>query len=162
MLSECKICGKEFEAKRRTTRSRLRRGSNQWTCSPVCAKVKRDMVVKSQTICVVCGGEKKSRYALTCSHVCKMKRKSETLTGKAHNLCNYTAPEQWDYDNMIDILNRKGYVKSENSKEKWTYFTEGFPFIQWVDRVARGVVVSRSPRSRKKQPGHEDGVQQQA
>ena len=81
------------------------------------------------------------------------------MTGKTYNLCHYTAPDMFDYRNMLDILHRKGYVKAKDTKEKWTYTTTGFPSISWIDRVAREVVVSRKTSARKEQQGHEDGVQ---
>ena len=81
------------------------------------------------------------------------------MTGKTYNLCHYTAPDMFDYRNMLEILHRKGYVKAKDTKEKWTYTTAGFPCISWVDRMAREAMVSREASASKKQQGHEDGVQ---
>lgn len=162
MLSNCKVCGVEFEARRRTAKTRKPGGMNQWVCSPECSKKKAEETLIRRTICVVCGGKKESVYGLTCSDACKRTRKVQMAKGKSMNLCFYTAPDEWDYANMLDILHRKGYVKASDTKEKWTYCTEGYPKIQWVDRVASGVVVPRETRTSKEQQGHAHGVQQEA
>ena len=130
------------------------------TCSPACRKNRREVLKQKRTVCVVCGGLKNSRHSITCSPTCREKKKSESATGKSYNLCVYDAPDHHDYNNMLSILHRKGYVKADNCKEeKWTYSTLGFPRIQWVDRVARGVVVSWEASTGQEQQGYEDGVQ---
>lgn len=162
MWSKCISCGSKFETgvggpKRKNATGRKRR-----TCSDKCAAIMQAIYLKKRTICAVCGGPKASRYALTCSKKCRHDKQVASLTGKMYNLCHYVAPDEWDYANMLDILHRKGYVKSKDTKEKWTYTTKGYPEIKWVDRVASGVVVSGETGSGEEQQGHEDGVQQQA
>lgn len=129
------------------------------TCSTKCAEERREVLRIKRTVCVVCGGNKNSGSSKTCSPDCSATLKKQSMTGKTYNLCHYTAPDMFDYRNMLDILHRKGYVKAKDTKEKWTYTTTGFPSISWIDRVAREVVVSRKTSARKEQQGHEDGVQ---
>lgn len=159
MWNKCRNCGVEFESRWSVRKYSVKHGAKMMTCSKKCAEERRATLLKARTVCVVCGGPKNSRHSSTCSPMCRAKKKSESATGKHLNLCTYDAPHIHDYNNMISILHRKGYVKTEDcQKEKWTYSTAGFPRIQWVDRVARGVVVSRKTRTSKKQQRHEDGV----
>lgn len=157
-------CGVMFEARIDTTKPaafmrKLKSVSKKRTCSPECASLRREELRIKRTVCVVCGGAKNSGTSKTCSHGCSIQLKKRSMTGKIYNLCHYTAPDTFDYSNMLDILHRKGYVKAKDTKEKWTYTTTGFPSISWIDRVAREVVVSRKTSARKEQQGHEDGVQ---
>lgn len=154
MLSKCRCCGRVFDY--------VRKKSNKLTCSVECAKVKAELVLNRRTVCSVCGGAKKSEYAFTCSARCKEIRRIEKLKNKQYNLCHYTAEDMEGYLFMLDILHRKGYEKANSWEEKWTYVTEGYPNIKWLDRVARGTLLPRKTRSRKEQPRHEDGVQQEA
>lgn len=162
----CRNCGKRFQAgaDRKKTRSSIAQSpvGRQMTCSRDCAAERREVLRIKRTVCVVCGGNKNSGSSKTCSPDCSATLKKQSMTGKTYNLCHYTAPDMFDYRNMLDILHRKGYVKAKDTKEKWTYTTDGFPSISWVDRVASEVMVSRKTRSRKKQQGHEDGVQLKA
>lgn len=160
MWSNCKYCGGYFENKWTKRKSHYRPSvKKSWLCSTDCFKKWQEENRIKRTTCAVCGGVKKSPYALTCSDLCRAKRKLESTKGKRYNLCNYTAPSIEDYNNMLEILHRKGYVKAKDTKEKWTFTTDGFPGISWFDRVAREAVVSRKASSSKEQQGHEDGVQ---
>jgi hypothetical protein len=131
-------------------------------CSKDCATKRKEELLKRRTECVVCHGPKDSRHSLTCSPECKKIRHSATAKLKVPNRCLYTAPNDFDYSNMLDILHRKGYVKANDIKEKHTYTTDGVRVVEWIDRMASDVVVARSPSSGKEQQRHEDGVQQQA
>ena len=161
MWSNCRHCGKWFESKRdnKWRRRGVRAGQKFRTCSQECAKLRAEVLLIRRTKCLVCGGDKESRYAVTCSPECKSILKARSATGKVQNLCHFTASTEEEYQFMLKILHRKGYAKASDWKEKWTYCTEGYPEIRWVDRVARGVVVSRETSSSKKQQGHADGVQ---
>lgn len=152
------MCGIMFKDKRYSRVKKKTPTPHTSTCSVECKEEYKRQLIKWATKCSICGGPKEFRTRLTCSDACRKKSKATSLTGRTYNLCNFTAPDEWEYNNMIEILQRKGYVQSKDSKEKWTYYTEGFPNIQWVDRMARGVVVSGSPSPSKEQPGHEDGV----
>lgn len=159
----CRNCGKKFQAgaDRKRTRCSISKSpvGRQMACSPRCAAERREVLRIKRTVCVVCGGNKNSGSSKTCSPDCSAVLKRQSMTGKTYNLCHYTAPDMFDYRNMLDILHRKGYVKAKDTKEKWTYTTDGFPGISWVDRVARETVVSGKASTRKEQQGHEDGVQ---
>lgn len=131
------------------------------TCSKECAALLKASVHKRMTTCAVCGGDKERSTSRTCSATClatAMAARGKPKSGQ-HGLCWFTAITQDDYDGMLSILHRKGYEKSEDIKEKWTYCTEGFPDIRWRDIVSRGVVLPRATRSGKEQQRHEDGVQ---
>lgn len=161
----CRNCGKWFQAGWRvrgySVYSRSKTGK-QRACSDKCADERREALRIKRTVCVVCGGSKDSRTSSTCSKECSTKLRSMKSVGLKHNLCHYTAPNEFDYMNMLEILHRKGYVKAKDTEEKWTYTTTGFPGISWVDRVAREAVVSGKTGTRKEQQRHEDGVQLQA
>lgn len=144
MWSNCRHCGKWFESKRtKSRRFGVRAGQKFRTCSPECAKLRSAELLIKRTKCSVCSGDKQSPYAATCSPKCKSVLKARSAAGKVQNLCHFTASTEEEYQYMLKILHRKGYAKASDWKEKWTYCTEGFPEIKWIDRVASGVVVSR-------------------
>ena len=158
----CRNCGVKFLSNystRKRSKSSKSKTFKAYCCSDKCAAERKIALHKKYTICVTCGGPKNSKTSSTCSKQCSTKLRSLKSVGMKHNLCNYTAPDEFDYLNMLEILHRKGYVKAKDTEEKWTYATTGFPCISWVDRVAREVVVSRKASPSKEQQGYEDGVQ---
>ena len=158
----CRNCGTWFQAGWRVRGYSLgthNKSKKQMTCSKKCADERREVLRIKRTVCVTCGGPKNSSNSSTCSKECSTKLRSLKSVGMKHNLCNYTAPNEFDYMNMLEILHRKGYVKAKDTEEKWTYTTSGFPSISWVDRLAREAMVSGEASPGEEQQGHEDGVQ---
>lgn len=166
MWSNCWVCGSKMHKRRRNSTAvneadRDKNVRRYTTCSQLCADTRSLILHKKLRECWVCGGPKSSPDSRTCSPECKEKRRlAKLLTPK--NLCRYTALKMEEYENMLDILHRKGYSRANGCEEKWTYQTEGFPEIKWRDIMARGTLLPRKASASKEQQRHEDGVQQEA
>lgn len=142
----CVWCGGPTIGKRRWTRKNgnKRSAGGLNTCSVECWRINQDYSYMRRFYCLECGKHKgKETLAMCCSDECKKVWQDRVRKWKPQaNVCLFTPRSTDDYDHMIEILQRKGYGQAQDIKEKWTYTTDGYSRIEWIDIVARDVELS--------------------
>ncbi len=131
----CENCGKHFETpfKKKACSEECRKVI---AYNSACARWKRDGGGKGE--CSVCGKPTSYSRKKTCSKEChaillKNWNKGITRNKWGGAWAKYSAPNQFDFEHMLDILHRKGYTIGDPDKEKYSYrITEGMD-IEWWD-----------------------------
>lgn len=164
---ECTRCGTVFTAQA----DAMGRRSRRRTCSDECRERAMTREPRPERKCPFCGGLKSTAATKTC---CKpeCRNKWRNLGGEdrarylhQYAVCRYSAPNAHDFENMLDIMSRKGYTEG-NETEAYQYRITEEGDILFIDLEPRDptseAIIHRASRAGKEQQEHRTGVEQEA
>jgi hypothetical protein len=127
VVKQCGWCGRLFHGRKHRNKH----------CSQACAKQAQKRKKDGGGACKICGQPTNNKWNKTCSTPenrwsNKCYREWKRITAKRDNVCVYTPPAEQDMENMIDILQRKGYTKGE-VKVSYRYQLTEKGDITWID-----------------------------